>query len=50
VLTLWRTSVICQLKATADTDLDLLTRCIEATADDQDFFLREATKHLGIIS
>jgi 3-methyladenine DNA glycosylase AlkD len=41
---LWkrRTSVICQIKAKADTDLDLLTSCIEATVDDRDFFLRKA--------
>jgi 3-methyladenine DNA glycosylase AlkD len=41
---LWkrRTSVICQIKAKADTDLGLLTSCIEATVDDRDFFLRKA--------
>ncbi|HEX3591942.1 MAG TPA: DNA alkylation repair protein [Pseudonocardiaceae bacterium] len=40
---LWlrRTSVICQLKAKADTDLDLLTYSIESTLDDKDFFLRK---------
>jgi 3-methyladenine DNA glycosylase AlkD len=40
---LWqrRTSVICQIKAKADTDLDLLADCVEATIDDQDFFLRK---------
>lgn len=36
-----RTAVICQLKATTDTDLDLLTHSIEATIADQDFFLRK---------
>jgi 3-methyladenine DNA glycosylase AlkD len=40
---LWqrRTSVICQIKSKADTDLDLLTDCVEATIDDPDFFLRK---------
>ena len=36
-----RTSVICQIKAKADTDLALLSDCIEATVDDRDFFLRK---------
>jgi 3-methyladenine DNA glycosylase AlkD len=36
-----RTSVICQLKAKADTDTGLLASCIEANLDDQDFFLRK---------
>ena len=37
-----RTSVICHLKAEADTDLDLLTHVIESTMDDKDFFLRKS--------
>lgn len=36
-----RTSVICQIKAKADTDLALLTACVETCADDPDFFLRK---------
>jgi len=36
-----RTSVICQIKAKADTDLALLTDCVEANVDDRDFFLRK---------
>lgn len=41
---LWkrRVSIICQLKFRADTDLDLLYACIEANADDRDFFIRKA--------
>ncbi|MBL7501658.1 DNA alkylation repair protein [Frankia sp. CNm7] len=37
-----RTSIICQLGAKQDTDLDLLYACIEANLDDRDFFLRKA--------
>lgn len=36
-----RTSVICQIKARADTDLALLADAIEANLDDRDFFLRK---------
>ena len=36
-----RTSVICQIKAKADTDRALLTDCVEANLDDRDFFLRK---------
>ncbi|WP_234027919.1 DNA alkylation repair protein [Pseudonocardia dioxanivorans] len=36
-----RTSIICQLQAKGDTDLDLLTDAIEASIDDRDFFLRK---------
>jgi 3-methyladenine DNA glycosylase AlkD len=36
-----RTSVICQIKAKADTDTELLADCVEANVDDQDFFLRK---------
>jgi 3-methyladenine DNA glycosylase AlkD len=36
-----RTSVICQIKAKADTDHALLTDCVEANQDDRDFFLRK---------
>lgn len=40
---LWkrRTAVICQIKAKHDTDLDLLSACVEATMDEPDFFLRK---------
>ncbi|OLF09894.1 DNA alkylation repair protein [Actinophytocola xanthii] len=40
---LWkrRTSIICQLGAKEDTDTELLTACIEANADDSDFFIRK---------
>jgi 3-methyladenine DNA glycosylase AlkD len=40
---LWRrrTSVICQVGAKAETDTVLLTRSIEATLDEPDFFLRK---------
>jgi 3-methyladenine DNA glycosylase AlkD len=40
---LWRrrTSVICQVGAKANTDTTLLTRTIEATLDEPDFFLRK---------
>jgi 3-methyladenine DNA glycosylase AlkD len=37
-----RTSIICQLGARADVDLDLLRDAIEANLDDPDFFLRKA--------
>ncbi|OHV41795.1 DNA alkylation repair protein [Pseudofrankia sp. EUN1h] len=37
-----RTSIICQLGAKKNTDLDLLYACIEANLDDPDFFLRKA--------
>lgn len=36
-----RTSVICQIKAKADTDRALLADCVEANLDDRDFFLRK---------
>ncbi len=41
---LWlrRTSVICQLRFKADTDLDLLRRCIDSNIDDPSFWLRKA--------
>jgi 3-methyladenine DNA glycosylase AlkD len=41
---LWRrrTSIICQVGAKADTDLDLLTSCILANTAETDFFLRKA--------
>ena len=41
---LWkrRTSIICQLKAKDDTDLELLTDAIEASIADRDFFARKA--------
>jgi 3-methyladenine DNA glycosylase AlkD len=41
---LWkrRASVICQIKATTDTDVDLLADCVEANLDERDFFLRKA--------
>lgn len=37
-----RTSIICQLGSKADTDVELLTECIEANIADPDFFLRKA--------
>jgi 3-methyladenine DNA glycosylase AlkD len=37
-----RVSIICQLRFKADTDLNLLYACIEANADDRDFFIRKA--------
>jgi 3-methyladenine DNA glycosylase AlkD len=37
-----RVSIICQLGRKSDTDLDLLTRAIEANATEPDFFLRKA--------
>ena len=37
-----RTSVICQLDARGDTDLDLLAAAVRANAGDEDFFLRKA--------
>lgn len=36
-----RTSIICQIKAKTDTDLDLLTAAVEANATESDFFLRK---------
>jgi 3-methyladenine DNA glycosylase AlkD len=41
---LWlrRTAIICQLRFTAATDLDLLTTAIEANLDGRDFFIRKA--------
>ncbi len=41
---LWkrRISIICQLGAKAETDLDLLYDAIEANLDDRDFFIRKA--------
>jgi 3-methyladenine DNA glycosylase AlkD len=41
---LWkrRTSIICQLKRRADTDLELLYACIEPSIDSKEFFLRKA--------
>ncbi|WP_233213559.1 DNA alkylation repair protein [Mycobacterium hubeiense] len=36
-----RASIICQLGAKRDTDVELLTHCIEANLDDPDFFLRK---------
>jgi len=37
-----RSSIICQLGRKADTDLDLLYRCIEPSMDSKEFFLRKA--------
>jgi 3-methyladenine DNA glycosylase AlkD len=37
-----RVSIICQLGAKAETDLDLLTRAIEASTGEREFFLRKA--------
>lgn len=37
-----RTSILCQLGSGERTDLALLTAAIEASVDDQDFFLRKA--------
>jgi 3-methyladenine DNA glycosylase AlkD len=37
-----RTSIICQVGSTKDTDLDLLARSIETNIADKDFFLRKA--------
>lgn len=41
---LWlrRTSIICQLGAKQETDLDLLTECLEVNLSDPDFFIRKA--------
>ena len=36
-----RTSIICQLGSKGATDTELLTTCIDANADDPDFFLRK---------
>lgn len=40
---LWkrRTAIICQLGAKEDTDTDLLTACVEANLDHDDFFVRK---------
>jgi 3-methyladenine DNA glycosylase AlkD len=40
---LWkrRTAIICQIGRKTQTDLDLLTSCIEANIDERDFFLRK---------
>jgi 3-methyladenine DNA glycosylase AlkD len=37
-----RTAIIAQLNAKADTDLELLTRAVDANIDDEDFFIRKA--------
>src|SRR5882724_823458 len=37
-----RTAIICQVRARADTDLDLLDHAIRANAADTGFFLRKA--------
>jgi 3-methyladenine DNA glycosylase AlkD len=37
-----RTSIICQLRFKTDTDLELLTACIEPSLDSKEFFLRKA--------
>jgi 3-methyladenine DNA glycosylase AlkD len=37
-----RTSIICQLRFKANTDLDLLTSCIEPNLSHKDFFIRKA--------
>ncbi|MBV1689192.1 DNA alkylation repair protein [Novosphingobium sp. G106] len=37
-----RSAIICQLRAKADTDLDLLYACIEPSLDSKEFFLRKA--------
>ena len=41
---LWRrrTSIICQLRFKADTDRELLYRCIAPNRSDKDFFIRKA--------
>ena len=41
---LWkrRTSIICQVGSKAETDVDLLARCIEPNLADRDFFIRKA--------
>jgi 3-methyladenine DNA glycosylase AlkD len=41
---LWlrRTSIICQLGAKGDTDVDLLVECIAPNVGDRDFFIRKA--------
>lgn len=36
-----RTSIICQIKAKGDTDVELLVACIEENMTDPDFFLRK---------
>jgi 3-methyladenine DNA glycosylase AlkD len=37
-----RASIICQVTAKTETDVDLLLACIDANLDDPDFFLRKA--------
>ena len=37
-----RSAIICQLRAKANTDLDLLYACIEPSLDSKEFFLRKA--------
>lgn len=37
-----RSAILCQLTFKADTDLDLLHRCIEPSLDSKEFFLRKA--------
>ncbi len=37
-----RSAILCQLKAKAETDLDLLYACIEPSLDSKEFFLRKA--------
>jgi 3-methyladenine DNA glycosylase AlkD len=37
-----RTSILCQIRFKADTDLDLLYACIEPNLGDRDFFVRKA--------
>jgi 3-methyladenine DNA glycosylase AlkD len=37
-----RSSILCQLRAKSETDLDLLYACIEPSLDSKEFFLRKA--------
>ena len=37
-----RSAILCQIKAKAATDLDLLYACIEPSLDSTEFFLRKA--------
>ena len=37
-----RSSIICQVSAKGNTDVDLLEACIESNLDDRDFFIRKA--------
>ena len=41
---LWkrRSAILCQIRAKAQTDLDLLYACIEPSLDSREFFLRKA--------